>query len=421
MALSVKSIAVVLPRFGESLGGGAETLTKALVEALWCGGDITRRQIDRLEVWTTCARDHRTWANELPEGESVEKGILVRRFPVAERDLETFIRAEFAMRDGRALSIDEQLDWLANSVNSASLYSHIEQHGEEFDLILFAPYLFATTFWGAMIHPDRSVIIPCLHNEHYAFQEVFRVLFGEVRGLIFNAEKEQELAAELYGSEISERGISVGMGFEPVATWGPLADHERTPLNRFSDLPKRYVLYSGRKEQGKNLDLLIDIFEENQAELDDVELVIIGAGDLNFRPTLPENVHDLGFVTEEEKDLLIRDAVLLCQPSVNESFSIVMMEAWLRQTPVVVHALCPVTRDHVRRSDGGIYFANRRELVEGIKMISQSPKLRNTLGEAGRRYVTEYYSWDAVIGRFQTALRLFGFDEPEQLSAHEGA
>src|SRR5262245_26048892 len=141
---ALSSLAVVLPRYGESLGGGAEALTKALVEELFARGHV-----EKVEVWTTCAEDHRTWDNVRPAGVTVEGGISVHRFPVDARNLETFIRSEHALQDGRGLTVEEQLAWLSESVNSRALYAQIAERGSEFNAILFAPYLFATTFWGA--------------------------------------------------------------------------------------------------------------------------------------------------------------------------------------------------------------------------------------------------------------------------------
>ncbi len=38
----IKSLAIVLPRNGDAIGGGAETLVKALVEQLYLGDEMRR-------------------------------------------------------------------------------------------------------------------------------------------------------------------------------------------------------------------------------------------------------------------------------------------------------------------------------------------------------------------------------------------
>lgn len=400
MTGSPRSIAAVVPRYGPDLGGGAETLVRELILRFAHSPD-TNGSERRIEVWTTCARDHRTWNNEHPPGISTEDGIVVRRFPVSPRNLDHFIRAELAMRDGRPLTVNEQLEWLSHSVNSFELYQHIAVHGPSFDALLFAPYLFGTTFWGSLIHPDRSVLIPCLHNEQYAYLDVIRHMMLTVRGLMFNAPPERELAWELYGEELlREKSTVVGMGFDGRQTDGS------APAIPARSRP--YLLYSGRKEEGKNLHLLIDWYSRLRDSDPELELVLIGSGSIGFLKELPEGVVDLGFVSAGEKQALFRGALALCQLSTNESFSIVLMEAWREKTPVIVHAECPVTRYHVVTSGGGLYAASAAELAAVVRLLRERPALCRSLGEAGARYVADEYGWDAVLGRLRASFSALG-------------
>ncbi len=390
----MKKIAAILPRYGKNLGGGAEALTRSLLLAL---ADESKHlgqfDVRRIEVWTTCAKDHRTWENAHAPGVTEEDGFLVRRFPVDDRDLETFIRSEHAIAAARPLTVEEQLNWLASGVNSKSLYAHIAAAAPEFDALLFAPYLFPTSFWGSLIAPEKSYLIPCLHNEAYAYLEVFRVVFQRVAGLLFNAGPEQELAEQIFGEElIRSKGTVVGMGFETPSK----------AENR--GLPVKYLLYSGRKEQGKNLDKLLNWFPALRSRFPDLELLLIGSGSIEFMKELPDGVKDLGFVSEEEKATAMAGAIALCQPSQNESFSIVLMEAWQQGTPVLVHADCAVTADHAIRSNGGLTFRSESELVGGVSELLESVELRDALGNAGRKYVAEVYAWPAVMGRLSEAL-----------------
>jgi len=398
------SIAVVLPRYGRNLGGGAETLVKRLVDDVVEDGSIA----NNIEVWTTCATDHRTWANFHSEGIDEVDGVTVRRFAVDQRDLEGFIRYEHLMAEGKILSPAEQLQWLSESVNSKGLYRHIATHGAEFDFILFAPYLFATSFWGALIHPERSVLLPCLHNEHYAYQDVFRYVFAKIKGLIFNAHAEKELAAQLYKlPELEQKSAVVGMSFYKPPHLD-LSKISSARVLKFLESDAPYILYSGRKEQGKNVGLLIDCYRNYKAERPNskVELCLIGSGDLDFYGALPEGVSDLGFVSEEEKLYLMKQASVLCQPSINESFSIVIMEAWQQQTPVLVHANCAVTREHVVNSGGGLYFANGVEFNAAVDKLLE-PEFAAQVGNCGEKYVAETYCPKAVCQRFVNALKQF--------------
>ena len=256
------------------------------------------------------------------------------------------------------------------------------------------------------------MLIPCLHDEPYAYQSVFQVLFSKIRGVIFNADAERDLLAGLYSTpDLEEKSATVGMGFVEEQA-------ERVDLKEsFPQLPDNYFLYSGRKEEGKNLGLLIEYFEKLGAE--DVKLVLIGSGEVGFLEKLPECVVDLGFVSEAEKLSLFREALALYQPSVNESFSIVLMEAWLQGTPVVVHGNCAVTREHVNESAGGLYFSNYEEFERVSRMLLEDRMLRAKLGASGREYVRFKYSWEAVLERFDSALKKILAYSPKSSSTYE--
>jgi glycosyltransferase involved in cell wall biosynthesis len=224
--------------------------------------------------------------------------------------------------------------------------------------------------------------------------------------MLFNHGEEAALAAEIFSSvPVAKKGAVVGMGFD-IPEESTTAEPTDGAVSELLASGKRYLIYSGRKEAGKNLPLLIDAFESLRRDLgdDSLELVLIGAGDISFRDSLPDGVLDLGFVSESEKRILFRNALALVQPSVNESFSIVMMEAWLERTPVIVHSQGRVTRAHVVGSGGGLYFADEAELAAVIKHLLETPGLRELLGNAGYEYVSREYSWSSVLTRFRDGI-----------------
>lgn len=388
------SLLAVVPRFGASIGGGAETLIRELFL------NLKEDNFD-LEIVTTCAMNHRTWDNELPEGLTVEEGLKVRRFPVDMRDLDVFIKAEQKLHHGFSLSPDEQIAWLENSVNSSGLYQYLFDNKDSYDFIFFAPYLFGTSFWGPLICPEKAILVPCLHDEAYAYLPVFRNVFRKVRGIMWNAAPEAELADAIYSiPDLKEKGVEVGMGFD-------FSENINQDTLKH-DITRPYLLYSGRKETGKNLDYLISCYEEYRlSSKAPFDLVLIGSGSIDFLSELPPGVIDLGFVSEGEKRLLLKNARLFIQPSTNESFSIVLMEAWREGTPVLVHSDCAVTFHHVERSGGGMSFRSKNEFIENVQRIETEPSLRDTLGAKGKEFVMREYSWEAVKERFFKGLEVW--------------
>lgn len=405
----------VVPRFGRDIAGGAETLAGALARRLAQRGD-------QVEVLSTCAKDNRTWEDAFPSGASIEDGLIVRRFPVDSRNLERWVPLQIRLGEGLKLSIDDQLDWMAESVNSSALYAYIADHKGRFDALFFAPYLFGTTFWGALVAAEKAILIPCLHDEHFAYLDIMSVMFRSVRGALFNADPERDLARRLYGAV---RGGEVGMGFEPFDEGYVDA---LTPYLKGGP----YLLYVGRKETGKNVQLLIDNFislKDRVKEASHLRLVIAGGGSFDdlHRPSAlsRDDIIDIGHVSEEDKHRLIKHSLALCQPSTNESFAIVLMEAWLLKVPVLVHARCEVTRHHAIASAGGLYFGSQEDFDGVVMELLRVPSLRDSLGSAGFHYVRERYDWSAVLSRFDSVVtKILSVDphdttEDERTSAGE--
>lgn len=387
--------AFVIPRFSEGLAGGAETLIAQLAREL-------ARRGDTVELLTTCALDNRSWENVLPPGATIEAGLTVRRFPVDPRNLEIWIPHQVRISRGEALSIDEQLDWMTHGVNSTPLYAHLADHGESYDALFFGPYLFGTTFWGALINPERSYLIPCLHDEAYAYLGAMALLFRKVRGVLFNSTAEQELAQRLFGALA---GAEVGMGFVPPSA------ADVSALSPYFAEKFPYLLYLGRKETGKNAQLLIDHFtyaKDRAIFQPAMRLVIAGGGSFSdiLRPDAAkrEDIVDLPHLSETDKRRVLRHALCLCQPSLNESFSIVLMEAWQVGVPVLVHGRCEVTRRHVVDSSGGLYFTGPLDFAAAVVRLYGDSELRRELADCGASYVRERYGWPAVLERFDTTM-----------------
>ena len=390
---TAQRVAFVCPRFAaDGTVGGAETLLKNLAERAAAAG----RQVDFL---TTCAVDHFTWANAVPPGvHQHATNMTVRFFPVAEnRDLAVFLRVQdLICRGADYTPVDEQA-WLANSVNSPELCAHLVEHGSAYDRIVIGPYLFGLSYFASQVHPGRTYLVPCLHDEPFARVRAFREMFRSVNGILFNSAPERALAQRLYDLPL-ERSWVVGMGLDSF-TADPAAFAARHGLTA------PYLLYSGRREAGKGVPLLMDylnLFRQRTGM--DVKLVLTGSGTVCPPAGLARHVLDVGFVSEAEKQAAMAGAAVFCQPSTNESFSIVLLEAWLAGAPALVHARCDVTVDHCRNSDGGLWFMTYAEFEAELLLLLRHPDLRRRMGEAGRAYVSREYAWPRILDKFLSAL-----------------
>ena len=68
---------------------------------------------------------------------------------------------------------------------------------------------------------------------------------------------------------------------------------------------------------------------------------------------------------------------------------------------MLVNARSAVLVEHATRSNGGLWYADRDEFVEALKLLVSDTRLRNTLGAQGRDYVRRNYRWDVVLGKYE--------------------
>jgi len=380
-------IAIVVPRFGEEIAGGAELLAWWLSMHLAASGHS-------IEVFTTCATNHQTWENVVPAGIARHDRILVRRFPTAPRDLGIYHELGRAIATGVRLSLDEELLWLRHGVSSTAMEDALGSLGPSFDLILALPYLFGITYFAFVTAPRRFTLIPCLHDEPYARCRFLAQMMAGSWGVMFNSPPEADLAQRLVPQ--LARWSVVGLGFDEAGPGDPEAFRRRYGLS------SPLLLFAGRLETGKNVPELIEHFLRYQSRRQtDLTLVLAGSGDV--QPPDSSNIV-LVDIDWTERDGMYRAATIFCQPSLRESLSIVMMQAWLTGRPVLVDGRCAVTRYHCEESKGGLWFSGYAEFEQMVDRLLADPGLRDTLGGNGQRYVRRQYSWQNVLNRFHTSI-----------------
>ncbi len=387
-------IAFVCPRLHEpGTVGGAETLIYSLAaDAVSLGHEV--------EFLTTCARNHFTWENELPEGAFSRGGMTVRRFPVnTERNSEIFLSLQSLICSGRSLSDEDERLWMRNSVNSDALVSYLHSIESEIDRVVAGPYLFGLVESVANNFPEKTILIPCLHDEPFARVRIIARMFTQVRGFMFNTDPERELAYRLYPDMRPVVDDVVAMGIEPFEV-------SKTAFKEHYGLTGDYIMYSGRREPLKGTPVLVDYLDCFRKRTGrDVKLVLTGSGAVEVPQALSGAVVDLGFVPETEKREAMAGAVAFCHPSINESLGIVLLESWLARTPVLVHARGEVLRRQCMASNGGLWFSRYPEFEEELVFLQDNPDAASLLAEQGRRYTIDMYSPAKVKQRFDAALR----------------
>ncbi len=162
------------------------------------------------------------------------------------------------------------------------------------------------------------------------------------------------------------------------------------------------ALYGGRIDPGKGCEELLEYFGAYVKQGGEATLALMGAKMM----ALPEDpsIRFAGMLSEGERLQALEAATVVVCPSPYESLSLLALEAMSAGTPVLVNARSAVLVEHCLRSNGGLFYADRDEFVECLKLLIADESLRRALGDNGRDYVQQSYRWDVVLDKYE---RLF--------------
>ncbi len=418
-------IAFIIQRYGSEVLGGSEQLCRLIAERLAVHHDV--------EVLTTCARDYVTWKNEYQEGTDRIRGVTVRRFASARtRDLESFNRySEWIY--GNPHSRADEMEWLKQQGPwCPTLIEYLRRHQQQYDVLVFFTYLYATTVLGLEVNPGKSIVVPTAHDEPAIKLEIFRDVFGKAAALCYLTPGEQKFVQTFFHDRpLLEELTGVGVDLPqpqqyprmpqvvddetPITT--PGADTEdsevedeirflpRHLLARGSKFRRRHrlagplALYGGRIDPGKGCEELIEYFTSYVKDGGTATLALMGAKLMS----LPEDpfIRFAGLLSDTERVEALEAANVVICPSPYESLSLLALEAMSVGTPVLVNARSAVLVEHCVRSNAGLWYSDRDEFNECLSLLVADPRLRTALGRNGVDYVKQHYRWDVVLGKYE--------------------
>jgi glycosyltransferase involved in cell wall biosynthesis len=170
---------------------------------------------------------------------------------------------------------------------------------------------------------------------------------------------------------------------------------------------KPFVLFLGRLSWKKGLDRLLQAFALTHSGY----LAIVGPDDENLAPRLAQLARELHiadrvrFLTRTilgaDKEYLYGSARLFALSSYSENFGNTVLEAMHRGVPVVVTPEVGAA-EIVREAGGGLVVKGDPNLFGAeIGRLMEDQPLARSMGEAGRRHVTNYYTWARIADRME--------------------
>lgn len=387
-------IAIACFRFGDDIVGGAERSLRTIALTL-------RKAGYDVEVFTTCNRNESDWANVSPAGSFVENGLTVNRFPMDAHDRQRHLETvrQIIEADGRVDAATEAA-YLRHSIHSSALIESLGRRADEFGAIITGPYLFGLTWDVARTFPDKTLLLPCFHDEPIARLAEWPTVYGQVGGILYHSAEEQDLAQAEFGIN-HPRALEIGTWIDLSDSGRPLSLPSPTARNRMGT---PYLAYCGRFSAQKDVPRLLEYAANYEAlHPGRFRWLFLGQGETPI-PEAPWLV-SLGRVSEERKREVLRDAAALVQLSRHESLSLVALEAWAQGTPVIVDRSCAVLRGQVERSAGGRVIVGSDEFFAALDDLWEHPQAWRAKGLSGQAYVCRRYSSaDEFAARLEEAI-----------------
>ena len=407
----MKKIGLIVQRYGRQINGGAEVLARMVAEKLALKYDIT--------VLTSRAVDYHFWEPELPEGESEENGVKIIRFDHKPKTAAKKVHRLKRQYRGRLLyqktyrligkpkwylklfpsaevGEKEGLLWVENQGPAMyGLVKYLKKNEQEYDAFIFVTYLYYPSVLGLLAVPHKSIFIPTMHDEQPAYFPIFKKTMASPRSLMFLTESEKKFSNQLFDiAHIRQDVMSVGI--ETVD------DQKNSELIKKFNIKGKYIIYVGRIDAAKGCNELLKFYTKFTSQNTDL-ITLVLAGKNMIEEGVHKNIIYVGFVSDEEKEQLMKYAEALIIPSKYESLSLVVLESFACKVPVIANGECQVLKEHLVKSNGGWTYTNENEFFDVLKKVIVGTE-NVQKGLNGYQYVTNNYSWQKAISVFDDAI-----------------
>lgn len=398
----MEKICFIILRYGDEVDGGAEKHCRMLAERL-----SGRYEVD---ILTTKFIDYNTFTPFYTNDVDQLNGVRILRFNSIDFDgqkrdhlwkkalrFQKIRRNLFRLKSLKFISElfpswkgmgEADLNYFkSHGSYSPAMLSYITNHHQDYKAIIGITYSQPNTFFGALIAPEKSILIPTLHEEREAFRPILTQLFSKVKHIAFNTEEERKLAYSIFGRNVANNSI-VAVGVEVAP---PL---NKEQLYRKFDLPENYLLYFGRVCNTKVRTLIPWFLRYKKKYPSDLKLVLTGRIFMN-RVEHPDIIYT-DFVSEEEKTALIENSKVVINPSQYESLSLLLLETMVLGKPILVNGKSEVMKEHCIRSKyAAQYYSSESDFQQKLYHILQTDT--SLMTSMSISYVEENYSWPLII------------------------
>ena len=274
---------------------------------------------------------------------------------------------------------------------------------KNYDLVHFLDYATPALYKGIKVATIHDVVMLTMKDKYTKGQYLTKKILLE--NTIKHADKlvciSEFTAKELlkYYPDIDKSKIEVvynGFEYKPI----DIDDKTTTKILDKFKIKKDYLLFVGTLSPHKNIERIIQAFNNIKSEGYDYQLVICGKKgwlyDEIFKTVkkfnLEEEVVFTDYVTDEELEVLYQNTKLFVFPSLYEGFGFPPIEAMARKVPVLTSregALPEIVGDAALTCDAYNVEDISDKIIQGLT----DKELRSRLIEKGIKR-SEFFSWE---------------------------
>lgn len=175
------------------------------------------------------------------------------------------------------------------------------------------------------------------------------------------------------------------------------------------------VLFLGRINFKKGLDLLIPAFAKVQLSVPGAKLAIVGPDNEGYGATVKKIINEQN-ITESiifvdmlngsaVKEAFV-DADVFALSSYTENFGMTVIEALACGTPVVISDQVNIYREVLGSGSGLVTPCDSEKISEALTTLLSDAERRKAMGALGRSWVRGEYDWANIIGRLDDEYRV---------------
>lgn len=177
----------------------------------------------------------------------------------------------------------------------------------------------------------------------------------------------------------------------------------------FAAPEEKIVLFVGRLVQEKGVHLLIEAIPKILHYYSGVKFVIAGRGPAEdylknkaMDLGVANRVYFTGYIDDETRDFLYRQAAVAVFPSFYEPFGMVVLEAMAAMCPVVVAEVGGLSEIVTHEANGLKFYAgNCSSLADNVLRLLYEPDLASRLAATAKQEIHKLYTWQEIARQTQ--------------------